>query len=67
MTVYLDCELRRVYVLTYIDGKANIRTLTLYNQKDVDSWIEKLDARIARGTCGGYDLVEVNANPHNFL
>ena len=48
-----------MYILAYSNSKGKVTMITLYSEEDLDKWIEKLDRRIEKGTCGGYQATAV--------
>lgn len=48
------------YILAYSNSKGKVTMITLYSEKDLDEWIEKLDRRIEKGTWGGYQVTVVH-------
>lgn len=48
------------YILAYSNSKGKVTMLTLYSEADLDKWIERLDRRIEKGTCGGYQITVVH-------
>jgi len=48
------------YILAYSNSKGKVIMITLYSDEDLAKWIEKLDRRIEKGTCGGYLVTATN-------
>lgn len=44
------------YILAYSNRKGKVIMLELFAESEVDEWIDILDRRIEKGTCGGYQI-----------
>jgi len=45
-----------MFNLVYTNRNGKIIRLTLNTWDDVEKWTNRLDARIEKGTCGGYNV-----------
>lgn len=48
------------YMITYSNDKHEYLSVTVYDRDSMNSWTDRLDDRIARGTCGGYLVTQFN-------
>lgn len=49
-----------IYIVNYINSKGREIQRTFNTPEDATSFTAVLDARIAKGTCGGYDLTSMD-------
>lgn len=52
-------ENKRTWICYYINGQGDEKQKIFHNLEEGLKFTRKLDKRIEKGTCGGYDFMEI--------